>query len=117
MFLKIGAALLVVWGVVNAAGGVLGARSHPVPGIAALFVLAGLLIAAGGVGFWRRRPWGAAVSLVGLVGLSAVAVVSGYILRGPGQMRVSHHLVRLLISTAFFLVAWLGSKQVPEERA
>jgi uncharacterized membrane protein (DUF2068 family) len=117
MFLKIGAVFLVFWGFVNALGGALRITSHPAPGIAALFIVVGVLIAAGGVGFWQRRPWGAAVSLVGLVGLSAVAVVSGYILHGPGQMRVSHHLVRLLISTAFFLVAWLGSKQAPEERA
>jgi hypothetical protein len=117
MFRKIGAVLLMFWGIVNALVGALRVTSHPAPAIAFLFIVAGLLIATGGVGFWQRRPWAAAVSLVGLVGLSAVAVVSGYILRGPGQMRVSHHVVRLLISAAFFLVAWLGSKQAPEDPA
>ena len=106
----VGAALLILWGVLNAVGGALGARNHPEPWIAILFVAAGGLIVAGGIAVRLRRPWALLLSALALVALTVVTLASALLLRGPGAMRPAHHAVRAAISGAIFLIAWLGSK-------
>ena len=107
----IGAALLVMWGVLNAVGGALGARNHPAPWIGTLFLLSGGLIVAAGIGVYRRRSWALPLSAVALLGLSGVTLLSGALLRGLGAMRPVHHLVRAAISFAIFAIAWAGARQ------
>lgn len=111
MLLKLGSLLLLLWGLLNAVGGVLGARSHTAPWIGVGFAAVGLLIASGGVGFWRGRPWATAVSAIGLLGLSAVALLSASILRGAEGVRLSHHLVRFLLSASAFATAFIGARR------
>ncbi len=116
MLLRVGSGLLVLWGLVNAVGGALGARAHPAPWVGALFVAVGVLIVAGGVAFWRERRWAAALSLFALLGLSAVALLSGLLLRGVAGMRLSHHVTRLLISAVILLAAITGARRSSSAR-
>ncbi len=116
MILRVGSVLLVLWGLVNGVGGALGAREHPAPWIGSLFLCAGVLISWGGIGFWHRARWTVWLTVAGLLSLSAVALVSGYILRGPSDMRISHHLLRLALSALIFSVAAVGLRRDPRER-
>jgi len=105
---KLAATLLLAWGLLNALGGALGAREQLAPGFDLLFFGVGLVIVIGALGFWARRRWAVWVTLAGLIGLSLVALASAHQLRGPENMRISHHVVRLIISGALFVLAVVG---------
>ena len=111
MVLRIGAAMLVAWGVLNAVGGFMGARQHPAGWVGPAFVVVGATIAGGGLAFWRRRGSALVLSALGLVALSALALVSGTILRGAEGMRISHHALRLGISIVALGTALAGKRR------
>ena len=109
--LKIGSVLLVLWGILNVAAGILGAVDHPSPLILPLFVIAGLFIAVGGAGYWKGKAWAAVITPAALIGLSLTALESARVLHGWGSITMSHHVMRLLISGLLFLVADLGRRR------
>jgi hypothetical protein len=117
MVLRIGAAMLIAWGVLNAAGGFVGAQQHPAAWVGPAFVIVGATIVGGGLAFWRRRKYALALSALGLVALSALALVSGAILRGAEAMRISHHAVRLGVSIVALSVAVAGKQRADRREA
>ncbi len=109
--LRLGAALLVLWGTVTIVAGVTAGREHPAAFVAPAFIAVGALIAIGGLGFALRKPWALALSAVALAALSLIALVSGYLLRGWTGMRISHHAARLVISSGLLAIAVVGQRQ------
>ncbi|MBZ5569378.1 MAG: hypothetical protein LAN64_16200 [Acidobacteriia bacterium] len=113
--LKVVSVLVVAWGGVYAYAGVM-ARSHPSAIAPVLFIVTGMLVGIGGAGFWFRKSWAATMTLLGLVGISAAALYSAVVLHGWTGMRVSHHVMRLLISAALFAGAVLAARQPAKAR-
>jgi hypothetical protein len=109
--LRIGAVLLVLWGLMNLIGGIVGSLDHPSGLVLPLFAITGVLITLAGIGFWLKKKWSVTIALIGLLGLSLTALYSASALRGWSGIQIPHHLTRLIISAVVFLTAFLGKRR------
>ena len=112
ILLRIGASLLILWGLLNLVGGVLGSSEQPSQLVLYLFVIVGVLITTAGVGFWLFKKWATTLAFISLVALSLIALYSASILRGLSDMNISHHITRLVISGVIFVITILGKRRV-----
>jgi uncharacterized membrane protein (UPF0136 family) len=114
--LKIGSALLILWGLLNSVGGILGALDHPSPLVLPLFGTVGTLIVVAGICLWLNKNWAVPLAAVALVGLSLTALHSASVLRGWSEMNITHHITRLIISGAILVTAILGRRRVASRK-
>jgi hypothetical protein len=110
--LKIGSSLLVLWGILNLIGGIVGSFNHPSYLVMPFFGLAGLLIITSGIGFWSNKKWALCVALIALTGLSMTALYSASVLRGWAHINIMHQLTRFAVSAIILTIAVIGRRKI-----
>jgi len=109
IFLWVGGLLSIIYGVLTAFAGYGQTRTGKIQTWAAWsFVFCGLIVLVAGVMTILQSGSAIWVLVLGLLGIHALAINNGF--RMFGKINPSHHLGRLIVSLALFVLTYLGLK-------